>query len=324
METVVQLFLKRHLSQKQTERAMAFVQAPETFRFRPWEEAFLRAVLIDKIPLEKAEAKFKLPSRSAKAFIARLMEMAMDDVRPCAPLPEGAEDIVEDYSDLLQREAPNDVQTVVDLLGLGPLQARFILVLDAAKGRMVHKDRMMQALYGERNHDDTPSTRIIDSVVCATRKKISGTGLRIDRRDGGFVLIGDLRKARPPAFRPAPVAEVRPPVDLGTDPDQLNHICGLDTVQILTLAAEFSLSPSEARILAVLKNAIVNPTPWNYVLAALDYKRRGEIASKGSVMVALCRLRKKLKPFGGSIRCLGNSCHTDGAIVLNWPKEAWE
>ena len=179
----------------------------------------------------------------------------------------------------------------------------------------------MLALYGDRNHDDTPSTRIIDSVVCATRKKIAGTGLRIERRDGGFVLIGKLDNARPHLSSCPPPRES---VGLGGDPARLAHVCGLDPVQILTLAAEFRLAPFEARVLAILKNAIVTPTPLNYVLAALDYKRRGEIVSRVGLSVCLCKLRKKLKPFGVGIRSVGGSNHADGAIVLKWPDEAWE
>jgi hypothetical protein len=307
METVLKLFMQRVFSQRQAERAMAFILAPETFRFRKWEEALLRAILIDGTGIEAAERKFKLPSRSAKAIMARLLESAFEDVRNCAPVGGVDEWLAKDYLDLLRREAANDFLKLVAALGLSPLQAKFLAALLASRLNPTPKEILLSALYGGRNHDDRPDGRILDSVSCNLRKKLVGSRYEVKTTPGGYMLADHGQEAH-----------TAPQGNNWTEAD-LNRLCGLDPVQILTLATEFRLAPIEARTLAVLKNAMTTPTPVGYVIAALSFRERDTIYSEETMHVFLWKTGQKLKAFGGGIsRCSG------GGVILDWPDEAWE
>ena len=88
------------------------------------------------------------------------------------------------------------------LIRLSKWRMRVLLVLYNANGRPVSRDRMLDAVYGDRPSADAPEAwSAINVIVHAVRKAIRPLGLAIHPiRDSGWQLL-DLRSETKPTSR---------------------------------------------------------------------------------------------------------------------------
>lgn len=309
METVLNLFARGFLTQDQAIRAIDFINTPEGFTLRPWEEAFLRAILIDRIGIEEAESRFVLPSRSAKAIMKLLLQHHADAPRPCAKAVPSVHSVdAEEGLRVLARASLNEELILIAEFKFTPLEARFFEVVKNARIKPTAKDHIISVLYQDRTDSEVPDGRIVDTVVCKVRAKIKGSPFSIETVPGrGYHFHSSF--AAPPAKRD--ILEYFAPEDM-------KRLCGRDPLELLKLATEFGLSPMEARFVAVLRNAMTDPTPKEYVLSAMFFDDPEEEFGEKSFDVLCYKTNLKLERFGGSISRISG-----GGTVLNWPAEAW-
>lgn len=310
METILNLFARGFLTQDQATRAIDFINCPQGFTFRPWEEDFLRAILVDQIGIEEAEKRFNLPSRSAKAIVRLLLQNHAEAARPCAKRRGDAESLGDEEGlRLLDRVSANEELVLVAEFDFTPLEARFFEVLKSARIKPTSKDHVIAALYNGRSCDEIPSGLIVDTVVCKVRAKIKGSPFSIETVPGrGYVFKSTMK----PSPQKLDILEYYGPEDM-------KRLCGRDPLELLKLATEFGLSPMEARFVAVLRNAITDPTPKEYVLTAMFFDDPDEEFGEKGFDVLVYKTNLKLERFGGCIDRISG-----GGVVLKWPVEAWD
>lgn len=310
METILNLFARGFLTQDQVIRAIDFINTPEGFNLRSWEEAFLRAILIDRIGIEEAESRFGLPSRSAKAIMKIILQHHTEAPRPCAKAVPSAHTLdAEEGLLVLARASLNEELILIAEFNFTPLEAKFFEVIKSARIKPTSKDHIISVLYQDRTDSEIPDGRIVNTVVCKVRAKIKGSPFSIETVTGrGYHFHSSF--SQPPAK--LDILEYFAPEDM-------KRLCGRDPLELLKLATEFGLSPMEARFVAVLRNAMTAPTPKDYVLAAMFFDDPEEEFSEKRFDVLLYKTNLKLERFGGSISRISG-----GGIVLNWPAEAWD
>lgn len=61
---------------------------------------------------------------------------------------------------------------------LNPQEATLVDALMKAKARVIHKDHLINALYGEHDEPDVPD-RVLDVIICRLRAKLRPIGVSI-------------------------------------------------------------------------------------------------------------------------------------------------
>lgn len=98
------------------------------------------------------------------------------------------------------REVDDDLQDL-DPWGatLTAQEARLVVTLKAAAGRVVSKDHLLAQLYQARPNE-IPEIKIIDVFVCKARKKLAGSPFTIETVWGkGYRLVDSARAEASPA-----------------------------------------------------------------------------------------------------------------------------
>lgn len=192
MQNVLNLQRRGFLTEQQVLQAHRFSLNPRAYTLAPTFYRVLHEIIIKEEPLEALEKRRGWPARSAKAILSLIL-FSMEEVGGSHEERDESEDDVSlrEQIEYLKADNVKDLMPVVKAFGLTVREARLFLILQRAPGMQVGKEALLTRLYADQI-DDAPDIKIVEAFVSKIRKKLEGTGWRIETIWGvGYKLIGD-------------------------------------------------------------------------------------------------------------------------------------